>query len=192
MTASKNSPLQLDRMSMPITCADHRPHKNQRMQSPFAGEAGSNASRHTDGKENAASVEQHPPPALEKININNVIMFLHQCGSCMLLDNLLSTALNNIENKFFKGKDPQAVLHNIRQSVRSAHTNKKMMLFFLLLNVDNDLKTCIMQHEPLPTQRKIARFLQDLRQVVVPGFYVNDGTSAQSFVTQCMELYIIS
>ena len=75
---------------------------------------------------------------------------------------------------------------------RNANMNKKMMLFFLLLNVDNDLKTCIMQHEPLPTQRKIARFLQDLRQTVVPNFYVNNSTSAQSFVTECMELYIIS
>lgn len=175
---------------MPMTCTKHVQNDCQHMKSPSAGKVANNTSK--DCNDRAALVQQHAPPAPLHININNVIMFLPQCGSSTLLDTLLSTALHNIESQFFKGNDPQAVLQQIRESVRNANMNKKMMLFFLLLNVDNDLKTCIMQHEPLPTQRKIARFLQDLRQTVVPNFYVNNSTSAQSFVTECMELYIIS
>ena len=67
-----------------------------------------------------------------------------------------------------------------------------LVVFFLLLNVDQTLKNEIMKLEIEANHAKLERFLLDLRRTLVVQFSINEDITLTKFVEQCEEYWVLA
>jgi len=60
-----------------------------------------------------------------------------------------------------------------------------LALFFLLLNIDTQLKECMMVSEAEAQRGKLTNFCMNLRKHLVPEFMAVDQCNSSTFVTRC-------
>ena len=126
------------------------------------------------------------------ISMQNFLLYVQSIEYVALIDRLTLFSLRNISRDFFDGKDINNVIDNITAELQNASPNAKLQMFFLLLNVDVNLKCVVMQHEHISVQHKLVRFFDDLRIDLVPKLFTDDRITSDQFVNQCIDLYIIS
>ncbi len=85
---------------------------------------------------------------------------------------------------------PCAKLDLVLDMVRTGTHTECLAIFYLLLNIDAQLKTRILTMDR-DNSRKIGRFLQDLRNELVTTFFCT-GQSMQDFVGACKDAYCIA
>ena len=100
-------------------------------------------------------------------------------------------SIADIANVFFDKKMPTE-LTLLQTTMNKASHNTRLAIFFLLLNVNQHLKSRIQQLEIEKNQRKLERFLIDLKRVLVVQFFVNEGVNVQAFVRQCEENWVLA
>lgn len=88
-------------------------------------------------------------------------------------------------------------LHVIKQlnaiaSDRNTPRNLLLTLFFLLFNIDTELKTIVLQNESTATQRKVCQFALLLRHEIIPQFFIDEKKQLYKFVESCEEAYLLA
>lgn len=96
-----------------------------------------------------------------------------------------------ISNTFFNGR-MSTQLTQLRDTARCCTRLTRVAIFFLLLNVDMDLKKKIYDLEVECNHKKITRFMSDLRESIVTTFLVSEHQSVLDFVDACQDGYIIA
>jgi len=93
-----------------------------------------------------------------------------------------------LEKEFFGDKQCQAI-QLLRDYVSRAVHAHKVGIFFLLLNIDRNLKEKLMHLDQ--SHAKMARFFMDLRQELVTTFFCS-SQPVLDFVVQCQQTYRIA
>lgn len=96
-----------------------------------------------------------------------------------------------ISDTFFDSR-MSTQLTQLRNTARSCVHSTRVAIFFLLLNVDIELKRKIYDLEIQGNHKKITRFLTDLRESIVTEYLVSEEQSILDFVDACQQGYIIS
>jgi len=65
-------------------------------------------------------------------------------------------------------------------------------LFFLLLNIDTELKDRMMKSETEVQKRKLGNFLMNLHKHLVPEFLAKDDCNVINFVTKCSDAWSVA
>jgi len=93
-----------------------------------------------------------------------------------------------LEAEFFAADNAQ--IAKLRAMVRDATHAELLAIFYLLLNIDMGLKTRMLALDA-GNSKKIGRFVLDLRQELVVGFFCSPQTTAE-FVQACGDGYCIA
>lgn len=67
-----------------------------------------------------------------------------------------------------------------------------LALFFLLLNIDTQLKECMMVSEAEAQRGKLTNFCMNLRKHLVPEFMAVDQCNSSTFVTRCSDAWSVA
>lgn len=100
-------------------------------------------------------------------------------------------SIKNIEDVYFLGRST-VELDQLRQHVSVMSHKRILVVFFCLLNIDNLLKSQVLQVETEDKQRKLVRFFIDLKSEAVARFFSTEEISTQRFVDMCEELYVLA
>lgn len=122
---------------------------------------------------------------------SNVINLIQTPEYTETLHNMVNQALNNIQRLFYADRESME-MHKLRSKLETASHAQWLAVFFLLLNVEEGLKTDLLNMEVIENQRKVTRFLLDLRNERVPMFFTNEYESVPSFVEKCNDTYCIA
>ena len=79
-------------------------------------------------------------------------------------------------------------IHSLLCEQRISHTDL-LALFFILFNVDTELKNSMMQSDTEQQRRKIGNFSMNMRKHIIPDFLSVDKSTAHTFVTQCSDAW---
>ena len=97
-------------------------------------------------------------------------------------------SIDELEAEFFAADNAQ--IAKLRGLVRDATHGELLAVFYLLLNIDSRMKTRMLGLDAGNTKR-IARFVLDLRQELVVGFFCSPQSVAE-FVQACGDGYCIA
>lgn len=106
------------------------------------------------------------------------------------LQHLIEESIEHLRNEFYNSKSTIEIEKLLTLSRKSSHTNK-LCIFFLLLNIDQKMKECLITMDGTLNDRKLVRFFADLKKYAVPAFFATEKLSPSQFVEQCEELYVI-
>lgn len=83
---------------------------------------------------------------------------------------------------------------NIREGVEADSFSyiKSMALFFLLLNVDSEMKRMIIDSETPLLQGKCVNFFMNLRRHAVPHFMSHEGADVIAFAGKCKDMWSVA
>lgn len=83
---------------------------------------------------------------------------------------------------------------NIREGVQadSFSYTKTLALFFLLLNVDSEMKAAVIDSETPTQQGKCVNFFMNLRRHAVPHFMSQEGADVIAFATMCRDMWSVA
>ena len=143
--------------------------------------------------QNNVSVNEINKPETEAntLCIPDFLLYIHEPEYDLLLRELVRTSLTSVVQVFFADQWPQ-VATDLCQHTYSASRQDCLVLFYLMLNVDANLKKKITLLDKPQNRIKIGRFLYDLKQTLVPNFYTSEQSSPAQFVLDCQDAYIIS
>lgn len=113
-----------------------------------------------------------------------------QVNSCLLLE-YITSSINYISTTFFKGQRVSQLQQLLNSATNCPH-NIQVAIFFLLLNVDIELKEKIYNMEVEYNHNKLTRFFSDLRDTLVNDFLVSEKKDTLWFVSACRDGYIIA
>ena len=102
---------------------------------------------------------------------------------------VVEDSIAGLEAEFFAGGGC-AQIEKLRALVREATHTELLAIFYLLLNIDVGLKTRMLAVDEGNT-RRIGRFVLDLRQELVVGFFCSPQSVAE-FVQACADGYRIA
>ena len=102
---------------------------------------------------------------------------------------VVEDSIAGLEAEFFAGGGC-AQIEKLRGLVRDATHAELLAIFYLLLNVDVRLKTRMLELDK-GNERRIGRFVLDLRQELVVQFFCSPQTVVE-FVQACEEGYRIA
>ena len=122
---------------------------------------------------------------------HNIIYFLQQDEYREMLKKMIEQSLSSIQQHFYGGCEPVQI-NTLRARLTQSTHIQNLAVFFLLLNVDADLKSMIMDMEVRNNHAKLTRFMLDLRKERVPLFYTNERQTVVDFVDKCMDNYLIA
>jgi hypothetical protein len=105
------------------------------------------------------------------------------------LGEVVRDSLAALEAEFFRER-ACTQLAKLRGLLAGATHVELLAVFYLLLNIDAQLKTRVLQMDA-GNEKRIARFLLDLRQELVVGFFCSDQSVA-AFAQACGEGYCIA
>jgi len=123
--------------------------------------------------------------------IPDFLLYIHEPEYDFFLRELVRTSLTSVVQVFFSEQWPQ-VATDLCQHTLSASKQDCLVLFYLMLNVDANLKKKIVLLDKPQNRTKIGRFLYDLKHTLVPNFYTSEQCSLAQFVLDCQDAYIIS
>jgi hypothetical protein len=72
-----------------------------------------------------------------------------------------------------------------------SHTDA-LALFFMLLNIDTQLKESMLLSESAMQQRKLGNFYMNMRKHIVPSFIAADECESAVFVTGCVDAWEVA
>lgn len=105
------------------------------------------------------------------------------------VEGVVADSLARLEAEFFAEKAcPQ--IARLRGLLESGSHVDLLAVFFLLLNIDHELKARVLSVDE-GNAKRIARFLVDLRQELVVDFFCS-GQSAGDFVRACNDAWCIA
>ena len=178
-------PLHPDKTSMPITCQD----KNT-----------TNQLQHSTIQTNQA-MQNTTPPFFNDIEVSsasskpqkfpNFVLHLFAAKCPTFLKKLTKSSLINIQREYFNNQTTME-LEELKTMVDKAPYFTVLALFFLLLNVDGNLKDKVWDLELNTNYPKLERFLLDLKHPIISEFCVNDAISTPIFIDQIWETYVIA
>jgi len=125
------------------------------------------------------------------ITMPNVLQMLFSTVNFDFLLALTRESIGNLERQFFDGKRTTE-LDALSKYIQHASHRSLLVVFFTLLNIDQDLKQRIFTLDMPTNRRKILRFFHDLRQQAVPTFFSTEKMHPLEFVNVCEELYVIA
>lgn len=137
------------------------------------------------------NVSEFRPPKKPPKKIPNVIEILFSTYQQPLLVKLIQMSIKSVSEVFFQGRyttDLTTLFHR----VNTASHMELLVIFFLLLNVDQTLKNEIMKLEIEANHAKLERFLLDLRRTLVVQFSINEDITLTKFVEQCEEYWVLA
>ena len=144
------------------------------------------------GKTRLASAAEFVPKS-KTYTVEGVIEHFIHGRETTLLHSCVLDSLTNIHGMFFsEDAEPCRELEVIRRSVQHASQHTLLAIFFLLLNVEKSLKERIFSIEVKANHAKLARFLMDLRNTVVTGFFTDERKTTLSLVEACEDCYILA
>lgn len=135
------------------------------------------------------SHEQFTPAKKQKVLFPRVIEHLFSPSSKQILLNFINESLHNITRTFFDGSRPPEI-EQLKIIAESQSHTKLLILFFLLLNVDADLKGKILEMEDECRHKKLVRFFLDLKHHYIIKFLTDMSITLAEFVQLCHECYI--
>ena len=97
-------------------------------------------------------------------------------------------SLDFLQREFFGAAPCEALDALRRQAPRAPHA-QQVAIFFLLLNIDRQLKQKLMGLDS--NHGKLTRFFLDLRQELVTGFFCS-SQDVRTFAGKCREVYLIA
>ena len=100
----------------------------------------------------------------------------------------IEQSLDFLQREFFAGTQCDA-LEVLRRHAPGAPHAQQVALFFLLLNIDRELKQKLMRLDK--NHKKLTRFYLDLRNELVTGFFCT-SQDARTFAGKCREGYLIA
>jgi hypothetical protein len=124
-------------------------------------------------------------------NVHNLIQHFFNEECIWILKSLTRNGINSLREDYFGGRSTLE-LDQLEKLVTTAPHNILLGLFFLVLNVDSNLKEAVLNFESPQNHRKIERFLMDLKTPIVSNFCIDDTISIQKFIDQCWEAYIVA
>ena len=127
----------------------------------------------------AQTSQRHETDVIEKITAPANAPFMLDC---------ITGSLNFLQQEFFAGTRCEAI-DVLRRHVPHAPHAQQVGLFFLLLNIDIELKQKLMRFDS--NHRKLARFFLDLRQELVTSF-VCSRQDVVGFADKCRQGYLIA
>jgi hypothetical protein len=104
------------------------------------------------------------------------------------LEACIEESLAALQTEFFPSEACDA-LEKLRSYARGAVHAHKVGIFFLLLNIDRQLKQRLMHADQ--NNAKLARFFVDLRQELVTVFFCSSQPVSE-FVLKCKQGYLIA
>jgi hypothetical protein len=173
-------PLQLAKMSMPSTCQTKQSKRRLDLQVD---------TQQTTQKETLKQPPDQTPAST--LNIPDFLLYIHEPEYDLLLRELVRTSLTSVVQVFFADEWPQ-IASDLHQHTYTASRQDCLLLFYLMLNVDADLKKKITLLDKPQNRAKIGRFLYDLKHTLVPTFYTSEQISLGQFLLDCQDAYIIS
>lgn len=128
----------------------------------------------------------------KSVEIPNVLEKAVHAGNRAWLCGLVGESLASLEDEFFTGEKNAGCTQvaRLRALVREATHGELLAVFYLLLNIDHKLKTRILLMDAR-NDKRIARFLLDLRHELVLGFFCSEQSVAE-FVQACGDGYCIA
>ena len=128
----------------------------------------------------------------KSVEIPNVLEKAVHAGNRAWLAGIVCESLASLEGEFFTGGTNAGCtpVARLQALVREATHGELLALFYLLLNIDHTLKTRILLMDSR-NDKRIARFLLDLRQELVLGFFCSEQSVAE-FVQACNDGYCIA
>lgn len=130
------------------------------------------------------------PRLLPTLSLPRIIERVFETHSKQLLVDLTGRSLKSIRGVFFP-EGPSPEVDALEGLYRNSHTTL-VALFFLLLNVDADLKDFVLTTEAVVRRDKVTRFMLDLKRHAVLRFFSDDTVSVSAFVQNCRETYLLS
>ena len=100
----------------------------------------------------------------------------------------IDESLDFLQREFFAGTQCGA-LDVLRRHAPGAPHVQQVAIFFLLLNIDRELKQKLMALDK--NHRKLTRFYLDLRQELVTSFFCS-SQPVHTFTGKCREGYLIA
>ena len=123
--------------------------------------------------------QRHETDIIEKITGEANAPFMLQC---------IEESLDFLQREFFAGTQCGA-LDVVRRHAPGAPHVQQVAIFFLLLNIDRELKQKLMGLDS--NHSKLTRFYLDLRQELVTGFFCS-SQDVRTFAGKCKEVYLIA
>ena len=99
-------------------------------------------------------------------------------------------SLTRISAEYGLQADAQ-VLRHLREHIPALSLTNARALFFILLNIDTNLKQTLMDSER-SQQGKCANFFMNLRRHVIPEFMSNEHSSAIAFTERCADAWSVA
>ena len=125
----------------------------------------------------------------KSVEIPNVLEKAVHAMNKAWLSGIVRESLASLEDEFFAG-GACAQVAKMKALVREATHGELLAVFYLLLNIDHKLKTRVLLMDAR-NDKRIARFLLDLRQELVLGFFCSEQSVAE-FVQACNDGYCIA
>jgi hypothetical protein len=116
-------------------------------------------------------------------------LFTSKCPD--FLRKLTKASLINTQREYFN-KQTTTELEELKTMVDTAPYFTVLALFFLLLNIDGNLKNKVWDMELNTNHPKLERFLLDLKHPIISDFCVNDAITTPMFIDQIWETYVIA
>ncbi len=123
--------------------------------------------------------QRHETDIIEKITARANAPYMLEC---------IDGSLRFLQHEYFAGTTCDA-LDVLRRHAPAAPHAQQVALFFLLLNIDRELKQRLMRLDS--NHGKLTRFYLDLRQELVTGFFCS-SQDVRTFAGKCREGYLIA
>ena len=102
-------------------------------------------------------------------------------------------SIENISQEFKIPKSNIAIAH--MQQLISSQTmsfTDSLALFFLLLNIDTQLKNSMIRSESEAGKSKLCNFFMNLRRHIIPEFMTDASSTSTIFVTKCTDAWTVA
>lgn len=156
-------PLHAYKMSMPSTCSSH----------------------------NTASTLEHAITNTVSKQSQNILLRLFSPLNITELQLLIEESIKNICIEYYNSQSTFEI-DKLRAFSRTCSHVDKIGIFFLLLNIDQQMKEFIMNVDGNLNGRKLTRFFADLKLHAVPKFFSSENSTISQFVDECEDTYVIA
>ena len=121
---------------------------------------------------------------------NVIINFIHKrCNE--EFQSWTKQSMRQLSFEYFDDKTPPEI-QSLLDNFDTMNHMYQLTVFFLLLNIETELKDKIMQKEETENHEKLTRFFLDLEASVVTKFICNEKMSIWEFINLCEETYVLA
>ena len=123
--------------------------------------------------------------------IPNVINMMLSPVNIEMLRSWTLQSIEHIRTVYFDGQHTTET-NRLRCHVMNMPHTRLLVVFFAMLNIDQDLKQRVMMVDEDKNARKLARFFMDLKHCAVSRFFATENITPTRFVMLCEELYVLA